>query len=130
MLSSKLRALCFNTETTALNMILNQSSGCKAEVQKERGELPPAISNNGHIRLFVLAAINVVAIYQERANIPPRQKNVCFHYMTDVESFICPFLQEWACKYSFNTNLRNQAKNEGCPASRQKLTSTVYRPSI
>lgn len=101
MLFSKLRALCFNTEITAFNMFLNQSSGCNAEVQKERGELPSAIRNKGHLRLSALAAINTAAIHQERANMPPRQKNICFHYMTDVKSFICPFLQEWACKYSF-----------------------------
>lgn len=78
MLSSKLKALCFSTEIATLNMVLNQSSGCKGGVQEERGELPPAINNNRHICLFVLAVINIAATYQETANIPSRQKNYFF----------------------------------------------------
>lgn len=35
--------------------------------------------------MFVLAAVNIAAICQERANIPHRQKKNCFHCMTDVE---------------------------------------------
>lgn len=44
--------------------------------------------------LSLLAVIDTAAIYQERTNIPPRQKSVCLHCTTNLESLISPFLQE------------------------------------
>lgn len=92
MLSRKSRALCFNAEISALNSLKPEFR--LQEEQKERTECLPLETRD--MCLSLLAVIDTVAIYQERANIPPRQKNVCLHCTTNVESLISPFLQERA----------------------------------
>lgn len=66
-----------------------------SEGQKERRELLP-LEETRDMCLCLLAVIDTVAIYRERTNIPPRQKNVCLHCTTNVKSLISPILQEWA----------------------------------
>lgn len=92
MLSPKLRAICFNVEMTALKSFKPEFR--LQEGQKERRELLPL--ETGDTCLSLLAVIDTAAIYQERTNIPPRQKNVCLHCTTNVESSASLFLKEWA----------------------------------
>lgn len=91
MLSPKSKALCFNEEITALKSFKPEFR--LQEEQKERKELPLEIRDTC---LSLLAVVDTAAIYHERTNIPPRQKNVCLHCTTNVESLASPFLQEQA----------------------------------
>lgn len=79
--------------------------------QKERGKLPLG----KYVRL-ALAATETVTISQERGSILPVQKNFFFPLYVSHGEFDLSFLHEWACIYSFNTNVWDQAKNGGYPA--------------